>query len=371
MSCVQRVHNGRLRPIRWKRSVLVLAAAAGVIGVSACGSADASSAAAASSGPVTIRLGYRPNLTDAPDVVGVANGYFTRALGANVTLKPQTFNAGPDEITALFGGGLDMAFVGPSPTINGFIKSHGQALRIIAGDVIGGAELVVRPAAGISTAADLRGKRIATPQLGNTQDVALRVYLANSGLHTSVQGGGDVTITNADNSTIVTEFQQGRIDAAWVPEPYASKIVDEAGGKVFLNEASLWPDGKFPTVQLVAATGFLQAHPDVVSKFIKGLLDTMKWMNANPEQAKAAANSALLALAVKPIKPNTLNDAWSHLVFSPDPLAAAMNTEGQNLVTAGFAQTVKLHGILDLRLLNKLLQQQGQPAISDAGLGAK
>jgi NitT/TauT family transport system substrate-binding protein len=361
----------RLRPTRWRRSVLVLAAAAGVVGVSACGSANASSGAATSSGPVTIRLGYRPNLTDSPDLIGVANGYFTRALGASVTLKAQTFNAGPDEITAMFGGGLDLAFVGPSPVINGFIKSHGQALRVVAGDVTGGAELVVSPTAGINTAADLRGKRIATPQLGNTQDVALRVYLANHGLHTSVQGGGDVTIINADNSTIVTMFQQGRIDAAWVPEPYASKIVDEAGGKVFLNEASLWPDGKFPTVMLVAATGFLQAHPDVVSKFIKGLLDTMQWMNANSAQAKAAADSALLALVSKPILHNTLNDAWSHLTFSPDPLASAMGTEAQHLIQAGFAQTVNLHGILDLRLLNKLLQQQGQPAISDAGLGAK
>jgi NitT/TauT family transport system substrate-binding protein len=302
-------------------------------------------------------------------MIGVANGYFTRALGADVTLKPQIFAAGPDEITALFGGAVDLAFVGPSPAINGFIKSHGQALRIISGDVLGGAELVVSPAAGINTPSDLRGKRIATPQLGNTQDVALRVYLADHGIHTSLSGGGDATIINADNSTIVTLFQQGKIDAAWVPEPYASKIVDEAGGRVFLNEASLWPNGKFPTVMLVAATGFLQAHPDVVSHFLKGLLNAIQFMNANNDQAKAEANSALLALVAKPILHNTLNDSWSHLTFSVDPLASAMHTEAAHVVQAGFAQSLSLKGIFDLRLLNQLLQQEGKAPISDAGLG--
>ncbi len=366
------VHRSRLSVLG--QSMLVLAGAAGVVAMSSCGSASvggaAASATAQSSGPVTIRLGYRPNLTDAPDLIGVANGYFTRALGGNVTLKAQTFNAGPDEITAMFGGGLDLAFVGPSPAINGYVKSHGEAFRIIAGDVIGGAELVVSPAAGINTASDLRGKRIATPQLGNTQDVALRVYLAAHGIHTSVQGGGDATIVNADNSTIVTLFQQRQIDAAWVPEPYASRIVDEAGGRVLLNEASLWPNGKFPTVELVAATPFLHAHPDVVSQFLKGLLDVVQWMKANPDQAKAAADSALLALVSKPILHNTLNDSWSHLEFSVDPLASAYGTEAQHLVQAGFATSVDLHGIFDLRLLNKLLQKQGKPTVSDAGLGA-
>jgi NitT/TauT family transport system substrate-binding protein len=360
------------RPSGWRRSVLALGGAT-LIGVMAsCGSAAVSTGGAAtaqSSGPVTLRMGYRLNLTDTPDLVGVSNGYFARALGSNVTLKPQTFNAGPDEITAMFGGALDMAFVGPSPVINGFIKSHGQALRIVAGDVLGGAELVVSPAAGISTASDLRGKRIATPQLGNTQDVALRVYLAANGIHTTVQGGGDATIVNADNSTIVTLFQQRQIDAAWVPEPYASKIVDEAGGKVLVNEASLWPNGKFPTTMLVASTSFLQAHPDVVSHFLKGLLDAMQWINANPDQGKTAVNNALLALAAKPLLHNTLNDAWSHLDFSIDPLASAMTTEAKHFVQAGFATSVDLHGIFDLRLLNKVLQQESLPTVSDAGLG--
>ena len=354
----------------WKRCAVVLAGAASVVGLAACGSASSTSGSGGSSGPVTLRLAYRPNLTDSPDLIGVSQGYFTRAMGSSVTLKPQTFNAGPDEITALFGGAVDLAFVGPSPVINGFIKSHGEALRVISGDVLGGAELVVSPTAGINSPSDLRGKRIATPQLGNTQDVALRVYLANHGIHTSVSGGGDATIINADNSTIVTLFQEGRIDAAWVPEPYASKIVDETGGKVFLNEASLWPNGRFPTVMLVAATSFLQAHPDVVSHFLKGLINVITWMNANPEQAKTQANNALVALVAKPIVHNTLDDAWSHLTFSVDPDAAAMTTEGKMVVQAGFAQSLSLKGIFDLRLLNQLLQQAGKPTVSDAGLGS-
>jgi NitT/TauT family transport system substrate-binding protein len=365
-----RIHTSR--PAWLKRSLVVLLASTGVVGMSGCGSSSASSSSGGgqSTDPVTLRMGYRPNLTDAPDLIGVANGYFTRALGSNITLKPQTFNAGPDEITAMFGGALDMAFVGPSPVINGFIKSHGEALRVVAGDVLGGAELVVSPNAHINSASDLRGKRIATPQLGNTQDVALRVYLAAHGIHTTIQGSGDATIVNAANSTIVTLFQQGKIDAAWVPEPYASKIVDEAGGRVFLNEASLWPDGKFPTVMLVASTSFLQAHPDVVSRFLKGLLDSIQWMNANPDKAKDAANAALLALVSKPILHNTLNDAWAHLVFSIDPDASSMTTEAQHVVQAGFAANLNIHGIFDLRLLDKLLRAQGLPTVSDAGLGA-
>ena len=350
------------------RTVLTTVLAAASLALAACGGSGPGGSSSAS-GPVTLRLAYRPNLTDAPDLIGVSNGYFTKALGSSVTLKPQTFNAGPDEITALFSGAIDMAFVGPSPTINGFIKSHGQALRIVAGDVIGGAELIVSPRANINSPADFRGKTIATPQLGNTQDVALRVWLAAHGIHTNLQGGGDAKIINAANSTIVTLFQQAQIDAAWVPEPYASKMVDEAGGRVFLNEASLWPQGKFPTVQLVAATSFLQDHADVVQHFIKGLLTTIDWMNANPDQAKEAANSALLALVAKPILHNTLNDSWAHLTFSADPLASAMSTEAQHLVQAGFASNVSLKGIFDLHLLNQLLQQEGKPSVNDGGLG--
>jgi NitT/TauT family transport system substrate-binding protein len=347
--------------------LLVVAITASVV-VSACGSATASQSG--NSGPVTLRLGYLPNLTHAGAIIGVDKGFFGQALGTNVTLKTQTFNAGPDEVTAMFGGALDMAFMGPSPAIDGFVKSHGQAVRVISGATIGGAALVVRPAAGITSAADLRGRRIATPQLGNTQDVALRNYLLNHGLHTTPQGTGDVNIVNASNSTILTLFQQGQIDGAWVPEPYESRLVSDDGGKVLVDEASLWPGGEFDTTLLVVSTSFLTAHADVVARFLAGNLVTTDWINANRDQAEAAANDGLRALTGKATPTTVLQTAWSHMQFTVDPVASAVRTAAQDLVRVGLASNVAIHGLFDLRLLNQLLQQHGRPTVSDGGLGA-
>ncbi len=347
--------------------LVVLAITASVV-VSACGSATASQSS--DTGPVTLRLGYLPNLTHAGAIVGVDKGFFRQALGSRVTLKTQTFNAGPDEVTAMFGGALDMAFMGPSPAIDGFVKSHGQALRVISGATVGGAALVVRPAAGITSAAGLRGKRIATPQLGNTQDVALRNYLLDNGLHTTPQGTGDVNIVNASNSTILTLFQQGQIDGAWVPEPYESRLVSDDGGKVLVDEASLWPGGKFATTLLVVSTSFLAAHADVVAKFLAGNLATTDWINANQDQAETAANDGLRTLTGKATANKVLQTAWSHLRFTVDPVASAVQTAAQDLVRAGLASSVDIHGLFDLRPLNQLLQQHGRPTVSDGGLGA-
>src|ERR1700683_4225299 len=269
-------------------------------GLAACGSAAAAGGGNGGNGtpsdPLVLQLGDLANLTHAPAMIGVNDGSCQKSLVKSVTLKTQVFNAGPDAITALFGGALDMAFVGPSPAISGFIQSQGQALRVISGVAVGGAELVVRPAANINSVADLRGHTIATPQLGNTQDIALRVFLANHGMKVDPQGGGPVKVINAANSTIMTLFQEGQIDGAWVPEPYATRLVDEDQGKVLVNEASLWPDGQFPTTVLIVATSFLDAHPAVVSNFLKGLVSVINWTNANTTAAENAANSALTVL---------------------------------------------------------------------------
>jgi NitT/TauT family transport system substrate-binding protein len=272
-------------------------------------------------------------------------------------------------VTALFGGSLDMAFMGPSPAVNGFVKSHGQALRVVSGATLGGAALVVRPAAGISSAAGLRGKRIATPQLGNTQDVALRTYLLNNGLHTTPQGTGDVNIVNASNATILTLFQQGQIDGAWVPEPYESRLVADDAGKILVDEASLWPAGKFDTTLLVVSTSFLSAHADVVANFLKGNLATIDWINANQSQAELAANDGLKTLTGKATAANVLQTAWSHMQFTVDPVPSAVQTAAQDLVKVGLASNVDIHGLFDLRLLNQVLQQQGRAPVSNGGLG--
>jgi NitT/TauT family transport system substrate-binding protein len=319
----------------WRLWALVLGVTASIL-VTACGSSAASQSS--DTGPVTLRLGYLPNLTHAGAIIGVSKGFFAQALGSNVTLKTQTFNAGPDEVTC--------------------------------GPTRGGPALVVRPAAGITNAAGLRGKRIATPQLGNTQDVALRNYLLNNGLHTTPQGTGDVNIVNASNSTILTLFQQGQIDGAWVPEPYESRLVNDDAGKVLVDEASLWPGGKFNTTLLVVSMSFLAAHADVVAKFLAGTLVTTDWINANQGQAETAANDGLRTLTGKATPTKVLQTAWPHMQFTVDPVAAAVQAAAEALVRVGLASNVDIHGLFDLRPLNQLLQQRGRPTVSDGGLGA-
>ena len=166
----------------------------------------------------TLRLGYFPNVTHAPAIIGVQNGSFAAKLGSNVKLELKTFNSGTEATTALLAGAIDASFVGPNPAINAYQKTNG-GIRIVAGTASGGAVLVVKPS--INSAADLKGKKIATPQLGNTQDVALRTWLNKNGLH-ETKDGGDVTIVPEDNSTTLTAFQSGAIDGAWVPEPWAT-----------------------------------------------------------------------------------------------------------------------------------------------------
>src|SRR5437899_3086070 len=220
---------------------------------------------------VTLRLGYFTNITHAPALVGLEKGIFADKLGPDVTLAPSVFNAGPAAVEAIFSGAIDATYVGPNPAINAFAKSNGQAVRIISGATSGGAFLVVKPS--INSAADLKGKKIAAPQLGNTQDVALRSWLKSKGLSTTTAGGGDVNVVDQDNAQSLDTFKQGKIDGAWVPEPWASRLVIDGGGKVLVDERDLWPAGKYVTTQLVVRTAFLQQHPDVVENLIKGQVE--------------------------------------------------------------------------------------------------
>jgi NitT/TauT family transport system substrate-binding protein len=344
-------------------SLAVLGAAAVLLG--GCGSSPAT--AGGTTPTVTVRLGYLPNLTHAPAIVGVDRNMFAGALGSNVHLQTQTFNAGPDAVTAIFGGAIDAAFIGPSPAINAYVKSNGSLVRIVSGATYGGAGLVVRP--GITSVASLRGRTLATPQLGNSQDVALRAYLAANGMHTTPQGGGDVTITPTDNATILQLFKQGLIDGAWVPEPYLSRLITEGSGRLLVDEATLWPSGEFPTTVLVVTTTLLDAHPDMVRRLVQGNLAAIDWINANPAQAKLAVNDALRRLTTKALATATLDQAWTRLHFSADPLPAALVKVAANAHSVGLLATVDLHGILQLQPLNDALRAAGRATVSSAGYG--
>ena len=327
--------------------------------VSACGGAATPSASAA---PVTLRLGYFPNVTHAAAVVGVAKGFFTQALASNVTLEPKTFNAGPEAVEALFSGALDATFIGPNPSINAFKQSNGEAIRIVSGATSGGAFFVVRE--GINSAADLRGKTVGTPQLGNTQDVALRSWLASQGLTTPAEGGGDVHITPQSNSQNIDTFVAGQIDGAWVPEPYATRMV-QAGGHVLVDERDLWPNGQYVTTQLIVRTEFLQQHRDVVKELIKGLMTATDYVNNSPADAQATVAQQIAQITgTNPMATSLLAPVWANLTFTLDPITSSLQKSADAAKELGFIDDSNLTGIYDLSVLNEVLREAGKPEIA-------
>lgn len=322
--------------------------------------APTTAAPAASGESTTVRLAYFPNLTHAVALVGTARGTFQEALGPNVSLDLKTFNAGPALIEALFAGEIDIGYIGPNPAINGYVKSEGAALRIVAGASSGGALFVVRPEANISSPADLDGKSFATPQLGGTQDVALRYLVQENGL-TTADNGGTVTILPTQNPDILTLFQKGEIDGAWVPEPWATRLIQEGGGEVFIDERETWPDGKFVTTHVIVSTAFLNEHPDLVEAFLRGHVDTVEYIAANAEETKSLVNQEIERITTKPLPREVLDQALSTVEFTYDPLASTLFVSAEHAFALGFLGDSEpdLSGIYALDPLNKVLAEKG------------
>ncbi|MCZ2402287.1 ABC transporter substrate-binding protein [Paenarthrobacter sp. Z7-10] len=315
-----------------------------------------------------LRLGYFGNVTHAPALVGLQQGFFAKELGTT-KLSSQVFNAGPAAVEALNAGAIDAAYLGPNPAINSYATSRGASLRIIAGAASGGAELVVKP--GINSAADLKGKVLASPQLGGTQDVALRSWLTGQGLETRPGSGGDVTINPTDNAQTLKLFQDGQLDGAWLPEPWASRLVRQAGAKVLVDEKDLWDGGQFASTVLVVSVSFVHAHPQTVEQLLRGHVESVSWLQDHPGQAESVINAGLQAAAGSPLPPEVIKRALSKLVFTVDPLANTFHELLQHGVDAGVTKPADINGIFDLRLLNKLRSEAGQPDLSPAGLGLK
>ena len=316
----------------------------------------------------TLRLGYFATVTHAPALVGVEKGLIQKELG-DTALHTEVFNAGPAAVEALSAGAIDAAYIGPNPAINTFIKSGGASARVIAGATSGGAALVVRD--GINSAADLKGKTLASPQLGNTQDVALRTWLSSQGLKTNVSGGGDVAITPTENAQTLTLFKNGQLDGAWLPEPWASRLVVEAGAHVLQDERDLWPDGKFPTTVLLVSKDFADKHPTAVKELLAGHLDSLDWIKKNPTELPGVVNAALQKATGKPLADEVLTRSLSAVSFSADPNAAAFATLVKNGVTAGTQTKGSIEGLFDLAALNTALKARNEPAVDDGGLGTK
>ncbi len=317
-----------------------------------------------------VKIGYFANVTHGTALVGLGDGGLIQKELGGTKAKGQVFNAGPAEIEALNSGAIDIGWIGPSPSINGYTKSQGKSLRIISGSASGGVSLVVNPKK-IKSLDDLKGKTIATPQLGNTQDVALLNYLADKGYKVDATSGkGDVNIARTDNKVTPIAFKNGDIDGAWVPEPTASKLVAE-GAKVLLDEKELWKDGKFVITNIIVRQEFLEKYPKVVEAVLRGSVNTNAWINKNPDEAKKAINSVLEKETGKPLPAEVIDPAFKNVQFLDDPLASTLRDEAQHAVKAGLLKDPLLDGIYDLRPLNKVLSAAGQPSVDDAGLGAK
>ncbi len=312
----------------------------------------------------TIRVGAFPNITHAQAMVGKANGWFDRAMGPQVRIQWTSFNAGPSAIEALFAGAIDMTYVGPNPAINGYVRSNGDALRVVAGAASGGASLIVRNDSGINKPEDLHGKRVASPQFGNTQDVALRNWLKNHGLKTNDKGG-DVRIVPMANPDQLTLFLRKDLDAAWAPEPWATRLIHEGNGRLFVDERSLWPDGQFVIGLLVVNTKFLKAHPDLVKNWIRANVDLTDWINAHSSEAKQLLNQQIQRETGKALPSIVLDEAFSRMQVTYDPLHAALNTAAEQAFADGFLGRAMpdLSGLYDLTLLNRVLAEKKRKAI--------
>lgn len=308
-----------------------------------------------------LRLGYFPNVTHAPAIVGERQGYFADALGEGIDLQIFYFNAGPDVIQSMFAGGLDASFIGPNPAINGYAQSNGEAIRIIAGSTSGGAFLVVRP--GIESPQDLVGTTIATPQLGNTQDVALRAWLVEQDLTSDTAGGGDVSVRPQSNADTLTAFRQGDIDGAWVPEPWATRLILEGGGHVLVDERDLWPDGLYVTTHLIVRTEFLEQNPELIERLLTGYLEAVRFVNEHPAEAQQITNDGIEAITGARLADQTIAGAWENLTFTWDPIASSLQKSADDAVEVGLLEPVDLSDIYALDILNRLLTEAGEQPV--------
>ena len=317
----------------------------------------------------TLRIGYFPNINHAQAVIGLGRGDFQKALGDNVEVKTQIFNAGPAAMEGLLANQVDVSYIGPGPTINGYVRSDGQALSIISGSASGGAVFVVRNDSGINSAQDLANKKFATPELGNTQDIALRNYLLDNGFNTK-EKGGNVEVLTVKNPDIVTLFLTKQIDGAWVPEPWGETLVKEAGGKILVDERDLWPpDGKFVTAHIIVRTDYLQNNPDVIKKLLEAHINETNWINTNKTAAIGPFNVELEKLTGKTLTEDILNASLSRIDFTYDPIRLSLFQDATDAYNLGFLpEQPDLSGIYDLTILDQVLQERGLPPVS--GLNA-
>ena len=313
------------------------------------------------------RLGYFPNITHAQAVIGVGNGDFQKALGEDVELKTLTFNAGPSATEALLANQIDATYIGPNPTVNGYVVSDGKSVRVISGVASGGAVFIIRNDSGIESPKDFAGKKFASPQIGNTQDVALRKYLLDNGYKTKDKGG-NVEILPVKNPDILTLFLKKELDGAWVPEPWGEKLIKEGNGKLFVDERTLWPGGKFVTADIVVNPEYLRNNPDVIKKFLEAHVTETQWINEHKEEALKTFNVELNKLTGQSIPEDQLQEAFSRLELTYDPLQQTLIKSADDAFEVGYLGKTKpdLGGIFDVTILNQVLKEKGLESVGES-----
>jgi len=265
-----------------------------------------------------IRIAYFPNIGHAIPIVGIEKGFFEESIGNQTKIETRVFDSGPLAIESLFANSIDLAYVGPGPAINGFLNSDNHNVKILAGAASGGASFIVHPNSEINSVSDFAGKKIATPQIGNTQDVSLRHYLSENGLKTA-EKGGSVIVYNISNPDIYTLFVKGDIDGAWVPEPWATILETELGGKRLFHEEELWPNQEFASVLLIANADYVEKNPTIIANFLQSHHETVTWINTNPIETRIVFNNFLNSYLGQSLSDDVIDIALSNLVITADP----------------------------------------------------
>jgi len=305
----------------------------------------------------TVRVAFFPNIGHSIAIVGMEREIFSEKLGNQTAIKTRLFDSGPQVIEAIFANEIDIAYVGPGPAINGFLKSDGKALKILAGATSGGVSLVVHPNSSIKSPVDFSGKRIAAPQIGNTQDVSLRNFLYQNNLKPA-EKGGTVYVINVVNPDIFTLFSKGELDAAWVPEPWATRLVQQLGGIRLFQEKDLWPDQKFSSTLLIIRTEFLEKHPDVMQKWVDAHVQTSDWINNHRAETEIIYNDFLKKTTGKTLSPELLHEAFSNLQITSDPIESSVYAFAERANTLGYLgrEGYSLEGIFYTEPLNSITE---------------
>mgnify|MGYP001587789252 FL=1 len=305
----------------------------------------------------TVRVAFFPNLGHSIAIVGTEKGIFAEKLGNQTVIETRLFDSGPQVIESIFANEIDLAYVGPGPAINGFLKSDGKALKILAGAASGGVSLVIHPNSKIESVADFPRKRIAAPQIGNTQDISLRNYLYQNNLKPA-EKGGSIYVINVVNPDIFTLFSKGELDAAWVPEPWATRLVQQLGGIRLFQEKDLWPDQKFSSAELIVRSEFLEKHPDIVQKWVEAHVQTSDWINEHPVETKLIFNDFLKKKTGKTFPSEILNEAFSNLQITSDPIESSINTFAERANSLGYLgrEGYSLEGIFYTEPLNSITE---------------